>query len=560
MDPIVQEVLESQYGLRIVRRIARGGSAEVFEARSNQSGVSCALKVSLDPIDDDNSAIAKELENLQYLKLLSGHPRIVVLMDVWVIGGYLVTRWELAPDEKARTLKDLLKHYQAEGHRGIPLEPLVRYIAEAAEGIEFLNGQGIYHRDIKPANLLLFWDHVKIGDLGLAKFVGASIGSHSGAGTMGYLPPEAYRGRLTPTVDLYSLAATYVKLRTGREPFGQNPEEILERQRHADPILDGLSRAEAAVVRQALAPNWQERPQQGAVAWSRRLAEAASVASKPAHAAQPQVELLEAQGERPLVQRLATDSLAAQQKSGLQPSGQPLAEADVSEERILLEPSDEPLAESELSEQLKHQFTFPRRESDAPLAEPEASEEPSASEEWLTQLPFTQRDEAEPMAEPEAWPEPIRSAPLPGPMEQAVTFGVSGAIVGGILGAMAGAMVGAMVWIVASRGVGPPGLGALGGGLIGALGGGLLGGISGVGRTFLRTLLTVSVGLLAGSFLGTLGAATLGIQSTMLSIVLVTAVTGAVVWAMVWAILGASLGADAHPTSPLNTLSEQTKS
>ena len=204
-------MLAQEHGLRIVRRIARGGFAEVFEARSIAGGIPCALKVSLDPIDDDNPAVVKELETLQHLKVLSGHPRIVVLMDVWVIGGYLVTRWELAPDEKARSLEDLLKHHQAEGRRGIPPEPLLRYLTEAAEGIDFLNGQGIYHRDIKPANLLLFWDHVKIADLGLAKFVGASVGSHSGVGTMGYLPPEAYEGQLTPTVDLYSLAATYLK-------------------------------------------------------------------------------------------------------------------------------------------------------------------------------------------------------------------------------------------------------------------------------------------------------------------------------------------------------------
>lgn len=476
MDPIVQQELENQHGFRIVRRIARGGFAEVFEARSSQSGISCALKVSLDPIDDDNPAIAKELENLQYLKALSGHPRIVVLMDVWTIGGYLVTRWELAPDEKIRSLEDLLKHYQAEGRRGIPVQPLLRYMAEAAEGIDFLNGQGIYHRDIKPANLLLFWDHVKIGDLGLAKFVGASIGSHSGAGTMGYLPPEAYRGELTPTVDLYSLAATYVKLRTGREPFSQNPEEIVERQRNADPILEGLSKAEASVIRQALAPNWEDRPQQGALAWCRRLAEAASMTLKPA----PPVEHQEATRCAPAAQNHAPGSPVAQQKeqkASLKSSGRPLGGPDAGSESSLL-------------------------------------------------------------------------APPPSPMEQAVTFGVSGAIAGGILGAIAGAFVGAMVWVLASRGVGPAGLGALGGGVIGGLGGGLLGGIGGVGRSFLRILLLVSVGLIAGIFLGVVAAATLGVPATMLSIVLATAVTGAVVWAMVWAILGASLGAGVQPTTP----------
>ncbi|HOM16793.1 MAG TPA: protein kinase, partial [Thermoguttaceae bacterium] len=396
----------------------------------------------------------------QYLKALSGHPRIVVLMDVWTIGGYLVTRWELAPDEKARSLEDLLKHYQTEGEKGVPLEPLLRYMGETAEGIDFLNGQGIYHRDIKPANLLLFWDHVKIGDLGLAKFVGASMGSHSGAGTMGYLPPEAYRGQLTPTVDLYSLAATYLKLRTGREPFGQNPDEILQRQKNADPIMDGLSQAEAEVVRKALAPDPADRPQQGAQAWCRRLAEVVQPVPKPA------------------VPRASKRAEA-------------MVEADAQRGNV------------------------------------------------SSKLPEYRPTEATPVFERA---ESIRSGGQ-GPMEQAVTFGVSAAVVGAILGGIAGAILGALVWALGGEKLGPASLGAIGGGLIGAAGGGFLGGVGGAGRTVFRAFLTVIFGMVLGTFLGVILAVSVGGVGGMVSTAILTAVVGAVVWAVIWAILGALLGA-----------------
>jgi len=270
MDAVVQQVLETEHGLKLVRRIGGGGFAEVWEARTSQD-VPCAVKVSLRPLDGETAQIQKELQTLELLKGLGGHPHVVSLMDVWQIGGYLVTRWELAPDEKARSLEDLLQYYQAEGKRGIPLKELLRYIYDAAQGIDFLNNQGIVHRDIKPGNLLLFWGRVKVGDLGLAKFVGASTASHTGAGTWGYLPPEAYQGRIGPAVDLYSLAATYVRLRTGREPFGTDPVEILDRQRAGQPILDGLSQAEVPVVLEALAPRPEDRPQKGACDWVRRL-------------------------------------------------------------------------------------------------------------------------------------------------------------------------------------------------------------------------------------------------------------------------------------------------
>ncbi|MDW8038002.1 MAG: protein kinase, partial [Thermoguttaceae bacterium] len=305
MDAVVQQVLETQYGLKIVRFIGGGGFAKVYEARSLHGQVPCAVKVSHQPIDQTDSAIQRELENLQYLKHISGHPRIVTLMDIWVIGGYLVTRWELAPDEKCRNLEDLLKHYRSEGQQGIPLDLLIRYSYEVADGIDFLNGQGIYHRDIKPANLLAFWGHVKIGDLGLAKFLGASMGSHSRvAGTFGYLPPEAHRGQVHPTIDLYGLAATYLKLRTGHEPFGQDPIEILDNQRAGQPILDGLTDWEKPLLLQALAPDPNARPQQGAVAWILSLYEGLKASKKkksapPASLAQEKPSVVSATPPQP---------------------------------------------------------------------------------------------------------------------------------------------------------------------------------------------------------------------------------------------------------------------
>jgi len=268
MDDAVRRVLESQFGLKIRRRIGRGGFSEVYEAESRER-VLCAVKVSLDPLDSDSPAIRKELENLRLVQTVSGHPHVVTLMDVWVVGGYLVTRWELATDG---SLLDLLHRYQREGQQGIPPEELLRYMRDAAEGIDFLNGQGIYHRDIKPQNLLLFHGRVKLADLGLAKFAGASTASHTGSGTLGYLPPEAYdQHRLSKTVDLYSLAATYLKLRTGHEPFGENPTEIIQRQTAGAPILDGLLPAEGELVLQALALKPEDRPRNGATAWVNQL-------------------------------------------------------------------------------------------------------------------------------------------------------------------------------------------------------------------------------------------------------------------------------------------------
>ena len=294
MDPVVQEVLKSQYRLQLVRRIGRGGFGEVWEATTAE-GVPCALKISLDPLDWGNPGIERELENLELIKNLAGHPHVVSLQDFWQIHGYLVTRWELAED----SLEGILRQYRQQGKEGIPLELLLQFVADAAQGIDFLNSRGIVHRDIKPSNLLVFFGRVKVGDLGLAKLVGASTGSHTGAGTLGYLPPEAYglgpdeKGRLSPTVDLYGLAASYVKLRTGQEPFGEHPAEIVERQKAGRPLVDTLTPAEKVVVLRALSPRPEDRPQEGAAAWAKILSQAALEQEAPAGWLSPQTNDVE---------------------------------------------------------------------------------------------------------------------------------------------------------------------------------------------------------------------------------------------------------------------------
>lgn len=130
--------------------------------------------------------MAKEVENLKLVRAVTGHPNLVTVMDVWLIAGYLVTRWELSQEG---SLQDLLHRYQENGKAGISVKRALKYCYDAAEAIDFLNDQGIYHRGIKPQNLLLFHGRVKVADLGLAKFAGASTVSHTGSETFGYRPP-----------------------------------------------------------------------------------------------------------------------------------------------------------------------------------------------------------------------------------------------------------------------------------------------------------------------------------------------------------------------------------
>jgi serine/threonine protein kinase len=268
----VVDFLRREYGWRLDHEIGQGGFGVVY--REVVDGVERAVKISRFPLEevgaspgnasDVQAAVQRELEAIELLCRVGNHPHVLTLIRYEVVLGHLVTVWELASEG---TLLDRLKeHQQQNGQCGLPLDQLMPWMEQAAEGIEFLNSRGIFHRDIKPQNLFLVGGQVKVGDLGFLKLAGLSTASQTGMGTVGYLPLEAYprsaneKGQLHRTIDVYGLAATYVHLRTGKPPFGTTPHEITARQQRGDPCTEGMTAAEAEWVRQALSPRPNDRP------------------------------------------------------------------------------------------------------------------------------------------------------------------------------------------------------------------------------------------------------------------------------------------------------------
>lgn len=169
-----------------------------------------------------------------------------------------------------KNLLDHMRECQAEGHVAIPAKQLLRYIEEAAKGLDFLNsakhdlGEGpiaIQHCDVKPANIVLLGDSAVVCDFGLARILSrAQVTATSAVGTPAYMAPEAIEGRPSSTTDQYALAVTYYQLRTGDLPMASGSMwEILDAHRMGKLDLRGVPPAEQAVLRKATALDWQQR-------------------------------------------------------------------------------------------------------------------------------------------------------------------------------------------------------------------------------------------------------------------------------------------------------------
>ncbi len=99
---------------------------------------------------------------------------------------------------------------------------------DAARAIDYLNRRahlvesasvGIQHCDIKPHNILIVGGVAQVCDLGVARVLEDTRAS-AATGSAAYIAPEFIQGgKPSSSTDQYSLAVTYVELRTGALPF-----------------------------------------------------------------------------------------------------------------------------------------------------------------------------------------------------------------------------------------------------------------------------------------------------------------------------------------------------
>lgn len=234
-------------GYTIKRAIHRGGFGEVYYAISD-AGREVALKLL-----QHNTEV--ELRGVQQCLNLT-HPNLVTIFDVrsdaegdhWIIMEYV----------SGETLDEAIRRHP----QGMPPALAWQWIRGIVDATQYLHSRGIVHRDLKPANVFSQENLIKVGDVGLSKFITASRRSAQtqSVGTVYYMAPEVAKGKYGLEVDIYALGIMAYEMVTGAVPFdGESTGEILLKHLTELPNLNRLPEPLRPVIGKALQKSPQDR-------------------------------------------------------------------------------------------------------------------------------------------------------------------------------------------------------------------------------------------------------------------------------------------------------------
>ncbi len=205
----------------------------------------------------DDEFASQELKALERIKGVR-HPFLLSLERFEIINGRLAILTELAD----MSLDQRLRQCRAEGLCGIPRDELLRYMADAAEALDFLSQRhNLLHLDIKPENLLVLGDHIKVADFGLVKELASRTQNSLVSGmTPTYASPEMFDDEPSAQSDQYSLAIVYQEMLVGTLPFpGRTAAQLAKQHTQAEPQLMSLPSEDRSVIARALAKSPTDR-------------------------------------------------------------------------------------------------------------------------------------------------------------------------------------------------------------------------------------------------------------------------------------------------------------
>ena len=315
--------LDAPTRFRLVRQLARGGMATVYEAE--QVGPSDFTKRMAVKIIHERYGAHPEWRQLfvDEAKLSANlvHGNIVQIYQLGESADRLFIAMELI---KGVTLRTLINTHRA---RRLPLPPdVAAYCASRiCRALDFAHhfrdASGVHldivHRDVSPGNVMLTWDgQVKLADFGIAKartMADPSANRPLLLGKKHYMSPEQLLGQaVAPTADVFSMGVVLFELFALRSLFKEDETLAAIDEVVLSPTPDLLSRLPELdpgmqqIIAAAIAKEPGDRPSAAALgraldAWTAQRGAPGSPERLQAHLAElfPEAPVAQPQRQEP---------------------------------------------------------------------------------------------------------------------------------------------------------------------------------------------------------------------------------------------------------------------
>lgn len=259
-----QRELSRLGGYTIVRKLAKGGMAEIYLARSlGPEGFEklVVLKRILPKYAENPKFVQLFLEEAKLAASLD-HPHIVHVYDMGRVDGHYFFTMEYVHGQDSRSILR-----KASRGKDVPIAIAVLIARTMAAALHHAHerkrpdgtARDVVHRDVSPSNILVSYDGaIKLADFGVAKAASSTVRTRTGAlkGKVGYMSPEQARGMaIDRRSDIFSLGVVLWELVAMRRLFktdndlatiqaiiNATPPLLTEFRRDSPPELDRIVR------------------------------------------------------------------------------------------------------------------------------------------------------------------------------------------------------------------------------------------------------------------------------------------------------------------------------
>jgi serine/threonine protein kinase len=203
---------------RILRLLGSGGFADVYLGEHVYLHTQAAVKILNTRLAPDSlTNFQQEAQTIASLD----HPNIVRVLDFGIQDQTPFLVMAYAPN-------GTLRQHHPTGTR-LTLFPIVDYVTQIADALQYAHDRKIIHRDIKPENVLVGANGtILLSDFGMAVLSQSSRyqGKQEVGGTVAYMAPEQLQGQASTASDQYALGIVVYEWLAGQRPFTGSFVEI----------------------------------------------------------------------------------------------------------------------------------------------------------------------------------------------------------------------------------------------------------------------------------------------------------------------------------------------